>query len=164
MSALVLIMVLAFSADRLTKGLMFCLSFIPAWRKQLPDPELIQNRARRHQIQNRHLVVYTAIVGLIAGAAVYFFDDVRIISMLVEGKADKTVDILVTLLVIMGGSDLLGRIVQISGIGDTGAAAASGETAPRNKPVEIVGRLTLDTGGATLSGHVGPPDGDTHAA
>lgn len=160
MSALVLIMVLAFSADRLTKGLMFCLSFIPAWRKRLPNPELIENKVRRHQIQNLHLVVYTVIVGIVAGAAVLLFEDVRIISMLVGGEPEEVIDILVTLLVIMGGSDLLGRIVQISGIGDTGAAAASGETSPRNKPVEIVGRLTLETDGATLRGQVNTPQND----
>ena len=146
-SVLVFIMILAFAADRVAKATKFCLDFIPAWHRRFPDPEFIENKAARRRISNRHLIAYTVIVGAIAGAAVWVFEDLRILEKLTGAPTDALVDIVVTVLVLMGGSDLLGRIVQVSGIGDMGAAAASGEPSPRNKPVEIVGKIVLENEG-----------------
>jgi hypothetical protein len=146
-SVLAFIMVLAFAADRVAKSVMFCLAFVPAWHRRFPDPELIENKVVRQRMRNRYLLAYTVIVGAIAAAAVLTFPDLRILDKLTGETTDAVIDIVVTVLVLMGGSDLLGRIVQVSGIGDMGAAAASGETSPRNKPVEVVGRLVLENEG-----------------
>ncbi|MEY1557313.1 hypothetical protein AB3Y40_16900 [Yoonia sp. R2331] len=152
-SALVLIMILAFSADRLTKAIMFVLAFVPRWQRYFRDPEIISNRVEKYKMRNRYLIAYTVIVGVIACSAVFWFDDLRILTRLSGNNVDASIDIVVTTLVVMGGSDLVSRLVQISGIGEMGAAAASGDRSERNKPVEIVGRLVLENDGA----YIGPP-------
>ena len=123
-STLVLIMVLAFSADRLTKAILFLLGFIPKWRAYFVDPEMITHRPQKLKMRNRHLFAYTIIVGLIAGTGVWWFEEIRILNMLSGPDTGQYVDMAVTALVIMGGSDLVGRIVAISSIGEVGAAAA----------------------------------------
>lgn len=147
-SALVLIMVLAFSADRLTKAVLFLIAFLPVWQRFFQDPELITHRPQKIKMRNRHLFAYTAIVGAIAGSAVWWFPELRVIEMLSGPNTGNVIDTIVTTLVVMGGSDLVGRIIQISSIGDMGAAAASGDASERNKPVEISGRLILENDGA----------------
>jgi hypothetical protein len=156
-SALVMIMILAFAADRLAKGILFCLGFVPYWRRKFPNPEFLSSKAAKEAMRNRHLIAYTVTVGLIAGIAVAFFPEIRIIATLTGPEANRFIDMAVTGLVVMGGSDLVSRIVQISGIGDTGASAAAGESAQRNKPVEIVGRLVIENDGtASISPMTAP--------
>jgi hypothetical protein len=140
-SALVLILVLSFAADRLAKGLLFVLSLSPFVSRAFPDPKLVEAGEKRVRAARRGLILYTVVVGSIAGAAIYFFPEIRIIEMLSGPQTHAFIDIVVTVIVVMGGSDLVGRIVQVSGLGE-GPAAPGG--AGRNDPIEISGRLTLE--------------------
>jgi len=147
-SVLVLIMVLSFAADRVARAIMLTLRLIPAWTRRFPDPlnftkdqELERARARR-----RLDIAYTLVVGAIATAAIYAFPDLHIIRMLTRADVPAAIDIAVTVIVVMGGSELLAKIVQLSGLGDAAMAptaqAASGSG--RSDPIEISGRLIVE--------------------
>lgn len=140
-SALVLILVLSFAADRLAKAILFVLALTPAWSKRFPDPRLIRERERQVHVKNRLLLVYTVLVAAIAGTAIWMYPELRIIEMLSGPRTHDVIDIIVTVVVVMGGSDLVGRLVQVSGIGEVSTTSpASG----RNEPIEINGRLVLE--------------------
>jgi len=156
-SALVLILVLSFAADRLAKGLLFVLGLLPFWARWFPDPDSIREPARRSRVRTRRLVVYTLVVGSIAGTAIWFFPEIRIIELLSGPRTHAFIDIVVTLVVVMGGSDLVSRIVQVAGIGEGGGGSAGGG---RHEPIEINGRLTLENGDAVRLGAApAPPSG-----
>lgn len=142
-SALVLILVLSFAADRLAKGLLFLLGLLPFWARWFPEPQLVKDPERQARVRTRRVVLYTLVVGSIAGTAIWFFPEIRIIELLSGPRTHVFIDIVVTLVVVMGGSDLVGRIVQISGIGEGGGGAVGGG---RNEPIEISGKLTLENG------------------
>lgn len=140
-SALVLILVLSFAADRLAKALLFVLALTPAWSKRFPDPRLIRERERQVHVRNRLVLVYTALVAVVAGTAIWMYPELRIIEMLSGPRTHDLIDIIVTVIVVMGGSDLVGRLVQVSGIGEV-STTSSGSS--RNEPIEINGRLVLE--------------------
>lgn len=140
-SVLVLILVLSFAADRLAKGILFLVGFIPGWSKWFPDPRLVRDQDRRVRAKNRLLLVYTVLVASIAGTAILKFPELRIIQALSGPRTPEIIDIVVTVIVVMGGSDLVGRLVQISGIGE---ATATFSTSSRSEPIEINGRLVLE--------------------
>lgn len=140
-SALVLILVLSFAADRLAKAILFLLALLPMWSKRFPDPRLIREQERKVHVKNRLVLVYTVLVASIAGIAIWMFPELRIIQMLSGPRIPELIDIIVTVIVVMGGSDLVGRIVQISGIGE---GTATSPTSSRNEPIEINGRLVLE--------------------
>lgn len=140
-SALVLILVLSFAADRLAKAILFLLALLPMWSKRFPDPRLIRERERQVHVKNRLLLIYSVLVATIAGTAIWMFPELRIIEMLSGPRTHAAIDIVVTVIVVMGGSDLVGRLVQVSGIGEvTTTSSPSG----RNEPIEINGRLVLE--------------------
>lgn len=140
-SALVLILVLSFAADRVAKALLFILSLSPLFSRVFPEPKLVADGEKRVRAARRGLILYTLVVGTVAGAAVYFFPEIRVIEMLSGPQTHAFIDVVVTVIVVMGGSDLVGRIVQVSGLGE--GTAASGPVG-RNEPIEISGRLTLE--------------------
>jgi len=140
-SALVLILVLSFAADRLAKAVLFLLALVPMWSKRFPDPRLVREQEQKVKAKNRLVLVYTVLVASIAGTAIWIFPELRIIQMLSGPRIPELIDIIVTVIVVMGGSDLVGRIVQISGIGE-GTATSPGSS--RNEPIEINGRLVLE--------------------
>ncbi|MEO1016661.1 MAG: hypothetical protein AAFY56_03085 [Pseudomonadota bacterium] len=141
-SALVLILILSFAADRLVKALIFGLSYLPFWQRRFPDPKLEPDRVLKLRATNRQKLVYSILVAIVAGVGVWFYEQIRIIQMLAGPETPDFIDMVVTVIVVMGGSDLVSRLLQISGVGDigTGPAAAGG----RNQPIEIQGRLVLE--------------------
>ncbi|MEP2031223.1 MAG: hypothetical protein ABJI96_21190 [Paracoccaceae bacterium] len=143
-SALVLIMILAFSTDRLAKAILFGLSYAPQWKRHLRDPELISNKIEKYKMKRRYLIAYAVISGVIALLAVWWFPELRIIGIILRGDPSPFIDIAISTLVIMGGSDLVGRIVQISGIGDIGPQSGAGRQTEADRPMEIHGRLVLE--------------------
>lgn len=92
-------------------------------------------------VKNRLLLVYTVLVATIAGTAIWMFPELRIIEMLAGPRTHELIDIIVTVIVVMGGSDLVGRLVQVSGIGE---AITTSPASSRNEPIEINGRLVLE--------------------
>jgi hypothetical protein len=141
-SVLVLILVLSFATDRLVKGLLFLLAQIPPWARRFPDPRLIADKQQQIVAADRTKLIYAVLVALIAGAAVIAYQDLRIIRMLSGPQVPRAIDVLVTVIVVMGGSDLVSRILQISGMGEIGAGTAG---TGQNQPVEISGRLVLES-------------------
>lgn len=139
-SVLVLILVLSFAADRLAKALVFGARMIPEIRQRLPEPEGIDLPLVRAAARRREALVYAVLVGVLAGLALLLYPEVRLVRMLAGPQAHPAVDIVVSLAVVMGGSDLVGRVVSVSGLGE---GLAPPPSPGRDGPVEIVGRVEL---------------------
>lgn len=146
-SALVLILILSFAADRIGKTILFALHQIPWWARRFPDPQLVEDKAQAAAARRRGTIAYAAIVGAIVATAAALHQELLILRMLTP-DSHFVVDLIVTTTVLMGGSDLIGRIIRLSGVieGDEGDGAGGhgGRAARRDGPIEVVGRLTLD--------------------
>jgi hypothetical protein len=148
-STLVLILVLSFAADRVAKAIMFGLALLPKVGPYFHPPEYLRDQEMKVHRKTRLLIFYTVLVGAISAAAIYQFPELHIIRLLTDIETDW-IDPAVTTIVVMGGSDLLGRLVQISGLGE-GATAAPPGGSSRNEPIEISGRLVLEQPDAAAS-------------
>lgn len=134
-SALVLILILSFAADRVARGVLMGLSLLPTWRARFPDPAGLEDKAAKAEATRRRTIAYTVIVGGLAGLILWLYQDIRLI-----GQRDiAVVDIVVSAVVIMGGSDLISRIAGLSGINE-----AMPLRGPQSAPVEISGRIELE--------------------
>lgn len=89
-------------------------------------------------------LLYAVLVGLLGIFIVSTSDDVRLIKLLLIGTGEENpselLDIIVTTITFIGGSDLIGKLLQLSGINNIGAGAAATEA----KPIEITGKLVLE--------------------
>lgn len=148
-SALVLIMILAFAVDRIGKAVLFALGQIPWWARRFPDPAGIADKAAAAKARRRGVIAYSALVGSMAAAAAWFFPETRLVSMLIIGDSHIVIDMIVTVTVLMGGSDLVGRVIQFAGMFDEDGEGGGGRAprAGRDGPIEVVGRVTLDDHG-----------------
>lgn len=149
-STLVLILVLSFAAERLVKGVLFLLGFAPWWRRRFPDPLSFPDSLSRARAHQRMQIVSTIMIALVTGAAVWQFEDLHILRLLVGDGANRWIDMGVSLLVVMGGSEMIGKLVAISGLGEDLGGARAGMTstaagAPGSDPIEITGRLVLES-------------------
>ena len=134
-STIVLIVVLSFAIERLVKAILFLLSFVRAWARRFPDPLMISDPIRRAQAERKKTLIYFVLVGILA----LMFEIRGKIGLLIAlGVRDSMtlLDILVTTIVLMAGSDLITKILPLSNK-DTG-----GES--NNQPIAITGRLILD--------------------
>lgn len=138
-SALVLILILSFAADRVARGVLMGLSLLPTWRARFPDPAGLEDKAAKAEATRRRTIAYTVIVGGLAGLILWLYQDIRLIGLLTGQRDIAVVDIVVSAVVIMGGSDLISRIAGLSGINE-----AMPLRGPQSAPVEISGRIELE--------------------
>lgn len=94
--------------------------------------------------EKKQKLVYAVLVGSLGAFVVTVSDDIRLIKPLLIGSCEENpnelLDIIVTTITLIGGSDLIGKLLQVSGISDIGAGAAAGTA----KPIEITGKLVLE--------------------
>lgn len=144
-SVLVLIVILAFAIDRVTRAILFLLSLAGWWARLVPDPRLLQDRVQVVAAERRQTLAYAVLLGVLAVLAVVTNDDVRILAALMgraeEDRPSAILDMVVTMIVLVGGSDLLSRVLQVAGTGGGGGAAGTGAA----QPVEVTGRITLES-------------------
>lgn len=136
-SAIALVLLLCFALDRIVRGLFFLLSYIPAWARSFPDPDLDDVTVSRRMESNRRLV-YFIVSAVLALVVVAWFGDVRLLSALGFTAVNPILDVLVTALVLTAGADRTQGILQSLGAG--GAEPPS----PKPTPIEITGKLTID--------------------
>jgi hypothetical protein len=89
-TTLVLILILSFAAERLVRGVLFLLGLVPWWRKRFPDPLSFSDSLSRAKAHQRIQIVSTMMIALVAGAAIWEFQDLHILQKLVgkRGQSD----------------------------------------------------------------------------
>jgi hypothetical protein len=136
-SAIALILIVSFAIDRLIRGLFFLLSYSRAWSNAFPDPQLNDVAPSARAERNRKLI-YFSLAALLAMVALGWFGRVRILAALGFTAVNPVLDIIVTGLILMGGADQAGQLLQ--GIGAPGAPGSKAQPTP----IEITGRVTID--------------------
>ena len=139
-NTMILIVVLSFAIERLVKAILFLLSFVRAWARHFPDPLMITDPIRRAKAERKKTIVYFVLVGILA----LMFQIKGEIGLLIALKVEDSMtplDILLTTIVLMGGSDITNKIVPLLG------KDAGGESS--KQPIEITGKLILDNSNST---------------
>jgi hypothetical protein len=125
------ITIAAFAIDRLVTGGLFLLSATgigPKWA----DPEDVGKNERR-DAEKKYKVAYYTAAGILA-LAVYVFGNLSVFGALgIQGS--KLLDAMVTILVIVGGTDRVASLLKGSGSDD--------EPKESDKPVQISGSVML---------------------
>jgi hypothetical protein len=122
----------AFAVERVTTGILFLLSFWGLWRAQFPDPDALTDPEKIARARRKSKLAYFVLAGALV-LVVARSPEIRILHALnLEGPA--LLDIALTCLVLVAGSDRIGEFLK--GEGGSGVEKAS-------KPVEIVGRVQL---------------------
>lgn len=138
---LVLILILSFAADRIAKAIVIILAMVPAWVRIFPDPESFEDKAQKAAATHKRSIAYAAIAGVMAALLLWLYPEIRILRLLTGDRGQAFIDVIVSAIVIMGGSDLIGRMLRLSGINEAMSAAGS---PGRATPVEVVGKLELE--------------------
>lgn len=136
-SVLVMILLLSFAIDRVVKAVLFLLSFVAPWKRRVPDPLTIEDPVKGAKAEKTQKLVYYAFAGFLGIIVIALYGDVRVLKGL-GYDVKKVLDILATGTVLIGGSDFIGKLLQMSGVG-SGAESSK-------QPIEITGKLILDSG------------------
>ena len=145
---LLLIFVLSFAIDRVVKAAFFLLSFIGPWSRWLVDPRMIEEPAARTKADKQQKLVYTIALGILGFVVVVTYSDIRIIKALAgeEMVVNDFLDMIASGLILIGGSDFVGRLLQISGVESIGTGSTM-----NTQPIEITGKITLESNSPTIS-------------
>lgn len=135
-SVIAFVLLLAFAVDRVTTGLLFVLSYIEAWRRVCPDPLDVEEGPARRAAEKRAKFIYFCIAGVLSGAILALVGGGVLHNV---GFQEGPLDTLLTLLILMGGSERVSAFVGAAGLG-------GGEKASPPPPVEIRGRLIIEEG------------------
>lgn len=131
-----IILFVSFAIDCVTKALLFLFSlFEGPWTRWLPDPLTFEDPARRVWAEKRQTLAYYVLAGVLCLGALWGFGNVRLLQNL-GYKAHWILDALITGIVLIGGSDLVSKVLQVSGLG--------GGKEPKSQPLEITGKLILE--------------------
>ena len=140
-SVLILIMILSFAADRLARGALIGLSMSAVWSRRFPDPDPIEDKAAKAAAIRKRQIAYTVMVGALAAVVLWLYRDLRLLFLLTGDRDLAVIDLVVSAVVIMGGSDLINRLVQLSGVNEAMAGPVSTQKAT---PLEVSGKLELE--------------------
>lgn len=129
----------AFAVERVTTGILFLLSFWTRWQAEFPDPNTLADEGKSLQAKRKNKLAYFILAGALVFLVVFWSPEIRILNAL-SLEAPQVLDIALTCLVLVAGSDRIGDFLK--GGGGVGAETSS-------KPIEIAGRVQLvETGSA----------------
>ncbi len=134
-NVIVLVFLVSFAIDRLVNALLFVLTFLRAWQRRFPDPRTVEDHAERARAENIQKLAYVVFSAFFAIPVLAYFGNIRILEGL-NVPAEPVLDVLVTGLILVGSSDFIGRLLQLTG-------GYGGETST-SRPVEITGTLVLE--------------------
>jgi hypothetical protein len=123
----------AFAVERVTTGILFLLSFWKPWQASFPDPDDPDDPGKSARARRKHKVAYFVLAGALVLVVVGLSPQIRILNAL-DMQAPPVLDVGLTCLVLVAGSDRIGEFLK----GDGGASVEKS-----SKPVEIVGRVQL---------------------
>ncbi len=143
----------SFAIDRIATGILFLLSFSSVWNKRFPEPLLVNDALSRFEAEKKRQLIYFVFAGVLALAVLSFPTNLRVLKALgveptpptaLEGAnkepdplSFRTLDFLVTGLVLLGGAGGITRLLKVRSI-------APGSDKSEKKPLEITGRITVD--------------------
>ena len=136
------IMIISFVIDRVVRAFMFLLSFLGRWVHWLDDAANLEDETERLKAIKRQKLAYSLIAATFGIVFVWSFEEIRVLKLLIGSSPDNNLDFFITWMTVLGGSDFVGRILSISGIGDIGGGSSS-----NTQPIEITGKLTLENAG-----------------
>ena len=136
-STLVLILVLSFAIDRVVKAVLFSLSFVEPWARWVPDPLTLEDPMGRTNADRKQKFIYYAFAGVLGFIVVAIYGNVRVFQALGYEAASVILDAIATGIILVAGSDFIGKLLQMSGIG--------GGTESSKQPIEITGKLILES-------------------
>lgn len=134
-NVIILVFIVSFAIDRVVNGALFVLSLIGPWRRRFPDVRTVTEPAERAVAEQRHKLLYVVLAAILAIGVLAYFGKIRILQGL-NVSVDPVLDIVVTGLILIGGSDFVGRLLDMSG-------AYGGEKSMAGRPIEVTGTLTL---------------------
>jgi len=140
-STLVLILILSFAIDRVVKAVLFLLSFLGLWARRFPDPLLLEDPTERAKAEKQQKLIYYILAGFLGLVVVAIYGNVRVFQALGYQAANVVLDSIATGIILMAGSDVISKVMQLSGMGGTSESSS--------QPIEITGKLILENKSST---------------
>ncbi len=134
-TAIAVIAIASFGIDRIVRGVLFCLRFLPPIAKFLPETSTIEDPNLRVRAERRFQMSYYVLAGILGGVVLAYYGGVRIFDAL-NFETNVILDCVMTGLILIAGADRMSVFLKMAG----GPGAEDSE--PR--PIEITGRLILE--------------------
>jgi hypothetical protein len=125
-TATALMVLAAFAVERVTNGLLFLLAQSPKWRAMLAGSE-------PGNAENRSKLIYFTIAGVLVLVVLIMTPEIRVLNVLNIESSDL-VDIGLTWLVMVAGSDRIGELVK---------GGSTGVSEKPTSPIKIDGSVLL---------------------
>jgi len=132
-SVTAMLVLAAFALERVTTGVLFLLSFYGPWKARFPEPARVADADASSDAERRNRLAYFTLAGSMALLVVLLSPEIRVLYAM-DMTAPAILDVGLTWLVLVAGSDRIGDLVQDRRIGAV-------EKPP--KPIQIEGRVTL---------------------
>jgi hypothetical protein len=132
-SAIAVLLIAAFSIDRLVSAVIFLLAFIDPWDAYF-NPIRQSGELERDQAQRRQKLVYFVFAGICAGIVIKALDGYGILHHI--GFQNYPLDIFLTVIILMGGAERLAELLKTPGAPGSASAAAE-------PPIRITGIVDL---------------------
>jgi hypothetical protein len=132
-SVTAMLVLAAFALERVPTGVLFLLSFYGPWKARFPNPSGISDADGRDEAERNNRLVYFALAGSMALLVVLLSPEIRVVHAM-DMSVPTILDIGLTWLVLVAGSDRIGDLVQDRRIGTV-------EKPP--KPIQIKGTVKL---------------------
>jgi len=138
-SAIAVILILSFAINRIATGLLFLLSFLKPWARFLPEAASQPNDRLRIRAEKKQKLVYFTFAGVLAMGVFAGYGTVRILSVSGFPSINPMLDVILTGLILVAGSDRIADLLKTRAPG----AAGAGAIAESSKPIEVTGTLTM---------------------
>lgn len=153
LTAIAVILIAAFAIDRIATGILFGLSYLGPWVRTFPDPLSVADGNERRMAEKKQKLAYFVLAGIFAIVVLAGFGNLRIFTQL-GFKMNAFLDVIVTGLIMVGGSDRIAAILKLSG--------GPGADQPTSRPIEITGKLVLEEGASRAV--LGGSEGETNSS
>ena len=125
----------AFAIDRMVTGVLFVLSFSPAWRSFCPEPELFSTAEEKLRAERKQKAAYFAFAGVLTIIALWLLGQ-PILHQIAPLDGHRGLDYFLTALVLIGGAERVGEFQKSMG----------NSAVHPDPPVQIKGTLVLEEG------------------
>jgi hypothetical protein len=145
-TAIAALLIASFAIDRIVAGILFLLSFSDGWNKRFPDPVLVKEEDLRYKAEKKLKLLRTILAAIIALPVLAFYGEVRILAAVGFETVNPILDQVLTGFILIGGADRIGEVLKWSGVQARPQAEKTS-----SQPIEITGKLTLESPGKEAS-------------